>query len=172
MSKIRKITYSAFFICLGLVLPLLTGQIKEFGMMLTPMHFPVLICGIVCGEMAGLMVGIVTPLLRSVLFQMPILFPSAFAMAFELGAYGWLFAYLYKKLKRYPFALYISLISAMLGGRILWGLIMALIMNIQGNAYTVSMFLNGAILNSLPGILLQLLLIPMIVKSLRKYDKL
>lgn len=172
MNSTRKITLSAFFISLGLILPLLTGQIQGLGMMLTPMHFPILIGGIVCGEAAGLMIGIITPLLRSVLFQMPIMFPSAFAMAFELGAYGWFFAYFYKKLKVYPLGIYIALILAMLCGRLIWGLVMTLIMNLQGNPYTMSMFISGAVLNSLPGILLQLLLIPMIVKSLRKYDKL
>lgn len=172
MNSTRKITLSAFFISLGLILPFLSGQIQGLGMMLTPMHFPILIGGIVCGEAAGLMIGIITPLLRSVLFQMPIMFPSAFAMAFELGAYGWFFAYFYKKLKVYPLGIYIALISAMLCGRLIWGLVMTLIMNLQGNPYTMSMFINGAVLNSIPGILLQLLLIPMIVKSLRKYDKL
>lgn len=172
MSRTRKITYSALFICLGLILPLLTGQIRELGTMLTPMHFPVLIGSIVCGGMSGFMIGIITPLLRSMLFQMPILFPSAFAMAFELGTYGWSFAYLYKKLKAYPFAIYIALILAMLGGRLLWGLVMTIIMNLQGNPYTMSMFMSGAVLNSIPGILLQLLLIPLIVKTLQKYDKL
>lgn len=172
MSRTRKITYSALFVCLGLILPLLTGQIRELGTMLTPMHFPVLIGSIVCGGMSGFMIGIITPLLRSMLFQMPILFPSAFAMAFELGAYGWFFAYFYKKLKVYPLGIYIALILAMLCGRLGWGLVMTVIMNLQGNPYTISMFMSSAVLNSIPGILLQLLLIPMIVKSLRKYDKL
>ncbi len=171
MNSTRKLTLSAFFICLGLILPFLTAQIKELGTMLTPMHFPVLIGGFVCGPMVGLGIGIITPLLRSVLFQMPILFPSAFAMAFELGTYGLLAGWLMRQFKNQPWGVYGALIAAMAGGRIVWGCVMAVIMNIQGNVYTMSMFMSGAILNSLPGILLQLVLIPLLLHALNRFNQ-
>ena len=69
--QIRKLTYSALYLAIALVLPFLTGQIPEIGSMLCPMHIPALLCGFVCGWPWGLAVGFVSPLLRSLLFGMP-----------------------------------------------------------------------------------------------------
>ena len=85
--QIRKLTYSALYLAIALVLPFLTGQIPEIGSMLCPMHIPALLCGFVCGWPWGLAVGFVSPLLRSLLFGMPTAY-TAVAMAFELAAYG------------------------------------------------------------------------------------
>ena len=84
----RKMTYSALYLAIALVLPFLTGQIPEIGAMLCPMHIPALLCGFVCGWPWGMAVGFISPLLRSVVFGMPSLFPEAVAMAFEMGVYG------------------------------------------------------------------------------------
>ena len=90
--QIRKLTYSALYLAIALVLPFLTGQIPEIGSMLCPMHIPALLCGFVCGWPWGLAVGFVSPLLRSLLFGMPTAY-TAVAMAFELAAYGAVAAY-------------------------------------------------------------------------------
>ena len=82
--QIRKLTYSALYLAIALVLPFLTGQIPEIGSMLCPMHIPALLCGFVCGWPWGLAVGFVSPLLRSLLFGMPTAYTAA-AMAFELA---------------------------------------------------------------------------------------
>mgnify|MGYP001045338803 CR=1 FL=1 len=82
--QIRKLTYSALYLAIALVLPFLTGQIPEIGSMLCPMHIPALLCGFVCGWPWGLAVGFVSPLLRSLLFGMPTAY-TAVAMAFELA---------------------------------------------------------------------------------------
>ena len=87
-TSTRKLTLSALFLALGLVLPLITGQIPQIGKMLLPMHIPVLLCGMVCGWPYGLAVGAVMPLLRGLLFGMPVLYPTGIGMAFELAAYG------------------------------------------------------------------------------------
>ena len=81
----KKLTWSAMFIALGLVLPFLTGQIPQFGNMLLPMHIPVILCGLICGWRYGAIVGFVLPLLRYALFGMPVLFPTGIAMSFELA---------------------------------------------------------------------------------------
>jgi len=78
--QIRKLTYSALYLAIALVLPFLTGQIPEIGSMLCPMHIPALLCGFVCGWPWGLAVGFVSPLLRSLLFGMPTAYTAA-AMA-------------------------------------------------------------------------------------------
>lgn len=64
-SPVRKLTYSALFLALAMVLPFLTGQIPEIGSMLCPMHIPALLCGFMCGWPWGLAVGFISPLLRS-----------------------------------------------------------------------------------------------------------
>lgn len=87
----KKLTCSAMFIALGLVLPFLTGQIPQFGNMLLPMHIPVILCGLICGWRYGAIVGFVLPLLRYALFGMPVLFPTGIAMSFELAAFSQVF---------------------------------------------------------------------------------
>ena len=169
MSKsIKKLTFSALFLALCLVLPFLTGQIPQIGQMLSPMHIPVLLCGFVCGWGWGLAVGFIAPLLRSVLFGMPALYPTAVAMAFELAAYGALAGILYKTFpKKIPY-IYLTLILSMIGGRIVWGIVDFIILSIGGSQLTMEMFLSAVVLKSVPGIILHIVLIPLIVIALQK----
>lgn len=166
-SPVRKLVYAAVCLALALVLPFLTGQIPQIGSALCPMHLPVLLCGFVCGWPYGLLVGAVTPLLRSMLFSMPPLYPTAVAMAFELGAYGLLAGLFYKLLPKKPVYVYVSLILAMLGGRVVWGLVQMILMGLVAQPFTWQIFMAGAFGNALPGILVQLVLIPVIVLALR-----
>ena len=115
--QIRKLTYSALYLAIALVLPFLTGQIPEIGSMLCPMHIPALLCGFVCGWPWGLAVGFVSPLLRSLLFGMPTAY-TAVAMAFELAAYGAVSGILYRIFPRRNWSVYVTLIAAMIVGRL------------------------------------------------------
>ena len=168
MKNTRKLILTALFLALGYVLPFLTGQVPAVGKMLLPMHIPVLLCGFVCGWQYGLMVGFVVPLFRSVLAGMPVMMPTAVGMAFELATYGMISGLLYRKLTRKSLHIYITLIGAMLGGRIVWGIVSILLYGIQGNAFSWQLFISGALLNAVPGIVLQLVLIPVIVMILEK----
>lgn len=157
------------FLTIGLLLPFLTGQMKQIGNMLLPMHIPVLLCGLICGGRYGLGVGVVLPLLRSVLFGMPVFFPNAAAMAFELAAYGAVAGFLYGRSKwKCVIALYRSMIAAMLGGRLIWGLVMILFLGVGDGGFTWEAFMAGAFLQSFPGILLQLVLIPAVMVALNR----
>lgn len=166
--QIKKLVLSALFLALGLVLPFFTMQIPQIGSMLLPMHLPVLLCGFLCGGGWGLAVGAITPLLRSLLFTMPYLFPTASAMAFELAAYGLLAGILYRLLKKTTFNLYLSLLITMIGGRIVWGIVMTIFSGISGSEFGFATFFAGAVTTALPGILLQILIIPPILLALRK----
>ena len=84
----KKMTLSAMFLAIGMVLPFLTGQIPQVGNMMLPMHIPVLLCGLICGWQYGAVLGFVLPLLRYLVFGMPLLFPTGIAMAFERMTYG------------------------------------------------------------------------------------
>ena len=165
---IKRMVLAALFVALGFVLPFLTGQIPQVGSMLSPMHIPVLLCGFVCGPAWGLLVGAVTPLLRSLVLGMPPLFPVAAAMAFELAAYGLLAGLLYQRLPKKPINIYVTLIAAMLLGRVVWGLAMAALLGLSGGSFGLQAFLAGAFINAWPGILLHIALIPPIVLALEK----
>lgn len=170
MNKITKnITLSAMFMALGMVLPLLTGQIQQIGNMLLPMHLPVFLCGLICGWQYGAAVGFILPFMRSVTFGMPPLFPTATAMAFELAAYGLVAGLLYGRSRwQCVFALYRSLIAAMIMGRIVWGAVQIVLLGLNGGSFTWKMFISGALLNSIPGIIVQLILIPAIMVALNR----
>ena len=167
LSK-EKMVSSAFFLALGLVLPFLTGQIPQVGSRLLPMHIPVLLCGFICGWPYGLAIGFITPVFRSVLFGMPPMFPTAVAMAFELALYGFICGILYKLLPKKIGYIYVSLITAMVGGRIVWGVVSLLLYGLAGNSFTFQMFLGGAFLNAIPGIIIQIVGIPLIILALQK----
>lgn len=165
----KKLAYAALFLALCLVLPLLTGQIPQIGSMLLPMHIPVLLCGLVCGWQYGAAVGFVAPLLRSLLFTMPKLYPVAIAMAFELLTYGLVIGLVYRRLaKKGMVGVYAALVTAMVAGRLVWGMAEVVLLGLNGNAFTAQAFLVGALLNAVPGIIVQLILIPAVMAALQK----
>lgn len=166
--SLKKVITAGVCLALCMLLPFLTGQIPQIGSMLSPMHIPVLICGLVCGWPYGLIIGLIAPVLRSLLFGMPPLFPTATAMAFELAAYGAMSGLLYKLLPQKVIFLYISLIGAMLFGRIIWGIATLILLGITGGTFTFSAFLAGAFTNAIPGIICHIIIIPPIVLGLKK----
>lgn len=157
---------SALFLAIGIVLPFFTGQIPMIGNMLLPMHIPVLLCGFSCGWKYGLVVGGMLPLLRSFLFGMPVLFPNATGMAVELAVYGAVTGVLGRRFGRSLKGIYLALISAMIFGRIAWGGTSILLFALAGSRFTWKIFFMQAFMNAVPGILIQLVLIPAIVKRL------
>lgn len=168
LTHLQNLALSAMFLAVGLVLPFLTGQIREIGSMLLPMHLPVMLCGLICGWQYGAAIGFVMPLLRHALFSMPPM-PGAVSMALELCTYGFVIGLLYGKSRwKCTLALYRSLLSAMICGRIVWGVSQFIILGVRGSGFTFKMFLAGALLQAFPGIVLQLILIPGIMLALGK----
>ena len=166
---IRDMTISAMFTALGIVLPFFTGQIPQIGNMLLPMHIPVFLCGLICGWKYGLTVGFILPLLRYVMFGMPVIYPTGIAMAFELGTYGFVAGAVYGMSKwKCVVALYRSLIIAMISGRIVWGMAEMVLLGMGGKGFTFEIFMTEAILNAVPGIVLQLVIIPAVMLALNK----
>lgn len=165
-TPVKTLVTAALMLALGLVLPFFTGQIPQIGGMLCPMHLPVLLCGFLCGWKYGLAVGFVLPLLRSALFGTPPLY-TAIAMAFELAAYGFLTGFLYARSRwQCVVALYRCLILAMIGGRVVWAVARIALSGVSGQAFTWQVFLSGALLTAIPGIILQLVFIPAVMVAL------
>lgn len=154
------------FLAIGLLLPFLTGQLKTIGSMLLPMHIPVLLCGLICGWQYGAAVGAILPLLRNLLFGMPPM-PGAISMAFELCTYGLVIGLMYGLSKwKCIISLYRSMIVAMLTGRAVWGIAQYIVLGIKGGSFGFEAFMAGAFLNAIPGIILQLIFIPVMMVAL------
>ena len=166
--QVRRLTYAALYLAIAMVLPFVTGQIPEIGSMLCPMHIPALLCGFMCGWPWGLAVGFIAPPLRSVVFGMPALIPGGVAMAFELAVYGGIAGLLHQKLPRKKGTTYAVLLISMVAGRIVWGAVRVVLAGLTGSAFTWALFLAGAITNAIPGIILQLILIPILVTAMER----
>lgn len=168
-KHIRKLVLSGLFLALCLLLPFVTGQIQQIGQMLAPMHLPVLLCGVVCGPLWGAAVGLTAPLLRYALFGMPPIFPMGLSMAFELCTYGLVIGLMYKLLPKKPWGIYLSLLTSMTLGRVVWGCARLVFAGIKGGSFTFAMFISGAFTTAVPGIICQIVLVPLVILLLQKY---
>lgn len=168
-STTLRLVLAAMFTALGILLPMAFHLLPsippfgELGMVLLPMHIPVLLCGFIVGSQYGALVGMVVPLLASAITGRPMLWPIAVTMALELAAYGFFAGFLSKKLN-----VFISLIGAMLAGRVVLGLANVILLGISGGSYAFSTFITAAFVTALPGIIIQLILIPIILFALSR----
>lgn len=165
---IRRMVYAALCLALCMILPFLTGQVPQIGSMLSPMHIPVLLAGFLCGPAWAAAVGMVAPSLRYLLFGMPPLLPVGFAMTFELVTYGLAAGFFYRVLPKKRGSVYAALIGAMLAGRAVWGAAAKIIYGAMGLEFTWELFLAGAFLEAVPGMILHIVLIPVLVLALKK----
>ena len=159
----KKMILAAMFLALAYVLPFLTGQIQQIGNMLCPMHIPVLLCGFICGPMWGAVVGIVAPILRSLTLGMPVFFPMAVCMALELAVYGFVTGILYRMLPKNKINIYVTLVISMITGRLVWGAARFLCTGLNTAEFGLKAFWAGAVTTAIPGIILQIILVPIVV---------
>lgn len=162
-KSLFKMILAALFLVLAYLMPFLTGQIPEIGSKLCPLHIPVILSGFICGWHWGLAVGFIAPIFRSLTIGMPPIFPTAVCMAFELATYGLIAGLMNKVLPRKKPYIYCSLITAMIIGRLVWGIAMFLCMGINSGAFTFKVFMAGAFTNAIPGIIVQIVLVPIVV---------
>lgn len=167
--KIRRMCLASMFLALGWLLPFVTGQIHSIGNMLCPMHLPVMLCGFILGPVYGALIGFITPLTRTILFGMPVLYPFSICMALELATYGLICGLLYNLFKKKInniFSIYLSLIISIILGRIVWGLARLFCGIVFRSYFTWSLFISGGFLTAWPGIIVQLVIIPLLMKIL------
>ena len=163
MSYTRKLIHVAMFTALGVMLPIAFHLVGGVGSVFLPMHIPVLMAGLMLGIKGGLATGMLIPIVSSLTTGMPPLMPMLPIMVVELGVYGIVTGYLYRQCK---LPLVWSLIGAMLAGRlaatlVVAGMVMMLAVKLEPMTYII-----GAISLGLPGIVIQLLFIPLLVKKL------
>lgn len=167
-KTVKNLAFSAMFLALCFVLPMINLGSTQIGNMISPMHIPVLICGFICGWQYGLTVGAVAPLLRSIVVGMPPIYPIAAGMAFELAAYGLLSGIFYKLFPKKNVYIYPALILSMIGGRFVWGVARFIMAGLSGTQFGISMFVAGAFTNAVPAIIVHILLIPPVVMAFKK----
>lgn len=171
MTKTKKYIWemviAALCVALGVVLPVAVHGIPNAGSVLLPMHLPVLLCGLLCGPAYGLACGVLTPLLSSLITSMP---PAAMlpSMVCELAVYGLVAGLMVLIIRTGSQAanVYISLVAAMLVGRVVYGIVNALVF--RAGEYSLQMWLTASFVTALPGIVIQLVLLPLVVLALRK----
>lgn len=167
MNSIKKLCLTAVFIALCVVLPMAFHSVG-LGSTFSPMHIPVLMCGLICGGGYGLVCGLVGPLLSSMITGMPgaAMLPS---MVPELMAYGLLTGLMMGKVKtgKVLADLYICLGSAMLLGRVVGGIGKALFFT-GGESYSIAMWVSGYFVTSVPGIICHLVVIPILISTLMR----
>ncbi|HIZ55649.1 MAG TPA: ECF transporter S component [Firmicutes bacterium] len=167
MTKTKKLVLAALFVALGAAMPYAFHMIPNAGNVLLPMHIPVLLCGLICGWPYGLACGVLAPLLSNLTTQMPPvgILPS---MLCELAVYGLIAGLLFHLIHtgKKVLDIYIALIGAMLAGRLVYGILNAVIFN-AGN-YSLAIWATSAFVTALPGIIIQLLLIPAVLFTLEK----
>ena len=167
MNKTKQLVLTALFVALGVVLPQAFHAIPNAGSIFLPMHIPVLIAGFATGPVYGLICGILTPVLSHLIFSMPPA-PVLPGMLCELAMYGLMTGLLNKvvKIENNLVKNYVVLIGAMLCGRITYGILNALIFR-AGN-YSMQAWISAALVTAIPGIIIQLVLIPILVDRLQK----
>lgn len=167
-NRYRPMLYAALCLALCMVLPSLTGHIPQIGNMISPMHIPVFLAGFLCGPWWAAAVGFIAPLLRFALFGMPPIFPTGISMCAELAVYGLVSGLLYRILPKKVGGIYLSLIAAMLAGRVAWGIMRLALSGIAGQPFTWAAFMAGAFINAVPAIILHLILVPAVVLLLQR----
>ena len=167
MTNTKRLFLAGLCVALGIVLPVAFHSVANAGSIFLPMHIPVLLCGLICGWPYGLACGVLAPLLSSLITGMP---PMAFlpSMLCELAVYGFVSGLLmrYVKTGKLLADLYISLVGAMLLGRLVLGLLNAVLF--RAGEYSVALWTTSAFVTALPGIVIQLAVIPVLVFALKK----
>ena len=163
--SIRKLLITAMLFAVGMILPFLIMYNPAIGKALSPMHFPAFLTGMICGPWYGLLLGLTLPLFRSMTMGMPPL-PTAICMAIELAAYGMVSGFIYKLSRNQKASgVWMAMIPAMLVGRIMGGLVQAVIAGVSGGQYSLGIWAASYITSTMPSVIVQLILIPLIMTA-------
>lgn len=167
MSVVKKSIITAICIALCVVLPQAFHAIPNAGSIYSPIHIPFLLCGLICGWQYGLLSGVAGVGLSYLITGMPAISHLP-GMIIECAIYGLVCGLMMKLIKtKSTYAdLYISLVSAMLAGRVISGLAKALIF--AAGKYSLATWATSYFVTGLPAVIIQLALIPTIVFALQK----
>ncbi|MCL2235721.1 MAG: ECF transporter S component [Defluviitaleaceae bacterium] len=171
MSRpVQNLVLAALFFAIGIILPVIVGNTHWTGAMLLPMHLPVLMAGIILGPRYAGIIGILLPITAFLLGHAPPFPHVIIAMSFELPFYGIAAGILFGKLpKTFPF-LMVSLVGAMIIGRVASAIANLVVLNLFTDTppFSFEVFLTGAFVTALPGIIIQIVLIPILIVALQR----
>lgn len=160
----RELTKSGLILALSIIIPSIFHMAGINGAIFLPMHIPVMVGAFFLSLPYAIVVGLLAPLLSSLLVGMPPLYPIAVIMIFELAVYAGVISLLKDKVN-----VYVNLILSMFIGRIAAGATLFVLLNVFALKFApVTVYIKGAITTGLPGIIVQIILIPIIIKVLRK----
>ncbi len=166
ISPVKRTVLAALMVAMCVVLPVAFHSVPDGGSVFLPMHIPVLVCGMICGWPYGFLCGLLGPLLSSLLTGMP---PMAYlpAMMVECGVYGLVTGLMlrYVRTGKQNVDLYLALVVAMVAGRVVSGIAKALIFS---PGITMQYWITASFVTALPGIVIQLVAIPLLVNMLMK----
>ncbi len=184
------LTGTALLLALGVVLPIVFHTIPLGGRIFLPMHLPTFIAGLILGPVAGLVVGVGSPIVSGLLTGRPTVFYMV-PMVFELATYGLVAGLLRPRFEAMLgrrarasgraerpgvktsrlAAVSMALVCAMLAGRIVWIAVVVWFAPVLGlTARPVAMAL-GALGAGWIGMIIQLALIPAIVRAIERTRK-
>ena len=166
MNKTKEIVLSGLLLASGIILPMIFHMFSLTGPIALPMHIPVLIGGFLLSPPLALLLGITTPIISGLLTGMPVMFPMAIIMAREWGIYGLTASLAARKFK---LSIFPALIISMIAGRIAAGLTVALLVQLFGLKMNPLIFIQGAIITGIPGIIIQLIFIPALIHAIKSY---
>lgn len=164
----KELVLSGLLLASGLILPMMFHMVSLTGPIALPMHIPVLIGGFLLSPYLALTLGALTPVISGLLTGMPVMFPMAVIMAVELGIYGLTASIATRKFK---LSVVPSLIISMITGRIAAGFTVAALVQLFGIKMNPIMFVKGAVITGLPGIIIQLIFIPALIYAIKSYMK-
>jgi len=164
MSNSRKITYTALFLAFGVILPQIFHLFGGAGPIFLPMHIPVLLAGFFLGGIQGALIGFLTPLFSSFITGMPVI-PILYFMMIEVTVYGFASGYFYKKRNM---NIYVSLILSMILGRVFLAAAVFSLQPLLGLELSPTGYLIGALTSGIPGMAIQLIFVPTLVKLMEK----
>ncbi|HEY8444488.1 MAG TPA: ECF transporter S component [Bacilli bacterium] len=169
----EKIVLTGLFLAIGIILPPIFHSV-ELGNVISPMHFPVILCGLLLGWQYGLICGLLTPFVGFITWGRPPIMPIGLTMSLELATYGLLAGFIYKKVRLFTnniYNLYFALIIAMVAGRIVYGAVNWVLFLLDLSKTDFRAFLTSVFVIGLPGIILQILILPVIVMTIEKRNE-
>lgn len=165
-NNTKRLIIAGLLLAIGIIIPMIFHTTGIPGTVFLPMHIPVLIGGFLLPPYLALLLGMLTPILNSLITGMPTVFPMAMIMVFELGIYGLVASVLYRK---FELPSIIALIISMIAGRIMAGLVVFILAAFFGIQMDPMTFIISGVTTGIPGIIIQLVLIPSLIYSIVRY---
>lgn len=168
LSSVKKACICSICAALCCVLPLAFHAVG-LGAAFSPLHLPVLLCALLCGPVYGGFCGLAGAVVSCLLTSMPSPFQLIYMIP-EVCTYGVIAGWLSGRVHtgRVLPDLWLSLIPAMLLGRVVGGAVQAVLYLSTAREYSLALWAGGYLAGTLPGAALQLAVLPPLALALMR----